>query len=571
MAEIYIGNNQIGGGGSADLSNYYNKSEIDSSFADTYLVKITNSAGYYCYVPRTMSAADREYVLSKLDKNGGVVKFAYPSSTIAQIGNNSNSAGQYTRATGSYSHAEGSYTTASGPSSHAQGSDTKASGNYSHAEGSYTTASGSSSHAEGYYTNAKQQYQHAEGKFNSDASNAILIVGNGTGAYSTHNALEVHLSGEVKIPDTHSAGEAYEKPMFVLQDRLHSIDSSITALEANSGGGEVDLSVINASVNNIENDYVKSEDIANFITSSYTYDKAHIDASFIELAENSGSADLSNYYNKSEIDSSFADTYLVKITNASGYYCYVPRTMSDADRERALSNLNKNGGVVKTVRKVNNAFIGANCHAEGSECRARGDYSHAEGYRTTASGNYSHAEGSNTDASSGYSHAEGSQTKASGSYSHAEGYSTTASGNSAHAEGSNTTASGLQSHAEGYYTYAKQQYQHAEGQYNLDASTAILIVGNGISNTRHNALEIHLSGDVKIPDTYGSGEAHQKPMYVLQDRIHSIDTSINNINASVNYLSGMQSAVLSNVNFVVMNEVDYELITPDPSIIYFLT
>lgn len=107
-----------------------------------------------------------------------------------------------------------------------------------------------------------------------------------------------------------------------------------------------------------------------------------------------------------------------------------------------------------------------------------------------------------------------------------------------------------------------------------------MIVGNGdsSSSSRHNALEVHLSGEVKISDTYASGEAHQKPMYVLQDRIHSIDTSINNINASVNninasvnYLSGMQSAVLSNVNFVVMQEIDYELITPDPSIIYFLT
>ena len=244
MAELFIGNTQISGssGGSADLSNYYNKSEIDSSFGETYLVKITNSAGYYCYVPRTMSDADRQYILSTLNKSGGVVKIAYPSNITAQIGTDSNSAGYYTRATGSYSHAEGSYTNASGPSSHAQGNETTASGNYSHAEGNNTNASGSSSHAEGYFTNAKADYQHVEGKFNSDAANSILIVGNGTNYDKKHNALEVHLSGDVKIPDTHATGEVYEKPMFVLQDKLYQIDSSIIALEANSGSGSADMS-----------------------------------------------------------------------------------------------------------------------------------------------------------------------------------------------------------------------------------------------------------------------------------------------------------------------------------------
>ena len=82
------------------------------------------------------------------------------------------------------------------------------------------------------------------------------ITGNGTSTSTRHNALEIHLSGEVKIPDTHASGEVYQKPMFVLQDKLYQIDSSIAALEANSGG--------------------------------------------------SGSADLSNYYTKSHIDSSIS-------------------------------------------------------------------------------------------------------------------------------------------------------------------------------------------------------------------------------------------------------------------------
>lgn len=120
MAELFLGNTQISaGGGTPDLSNYYNKSEIDSSFGETYLVKITNSAGYYCYVPRTMSDADRQIILSKLNTNGGIVKTA--SSTSAFIGNNSNSEGYNCQAINSYSHAEGSGTVASGEASHAEG------------------------------------------------------------------------------------------------------------------------------------------------------------------------------------------------------------------------------------------------------------------------------------------------------------------------------------------------------------------------------------------------------------------------------------------------------------------
>jgi hypothetical protein len=140
-----------------------------------------------------------------------------------------------------------------------------------------------------------------------------------------------------------------------------------------------------------------------------------------------GTTDLSNYYNKSEIDSSFGETYLVKITNSAGYYCYVPRTMSDADREKILSNLNTNGGIAKSASS-NSAFIGNNSNAEGRECRATGNYSHAEGWSAKATGDYSHAEGDNTIASGWTSHAEGWNTSASGQYSHAEGWSTYASG-----------------------------------------------------------------------------------------------------------------------------------------------
>lgn len=264
MAELYIGNNQIGGG-TPDLSGYYTKSEIDSSFGETYLVKISNASGYYCYVPRTMSDADRQIILSKLNANGAVVLTVPDGQAL------SNKIGSYSINTGYR---------------------TKASGLYSHAEGSYSEAKNWYSHAEGYFTCTSADYQHVEGKYNADASTAIKIVGNGNGNSQRHNALEVHLSGDVKISDTHATGEAYQKPMYVLQDKLYQIDSSITALEANSGTpdltdyytkSEVDdlIPTLPTALSSFTNDtgYITDNDISTFVTASTVYDKNYIDTS----------------------------------------------------------------------------------------------------------------------------------------------------------------------------------------------------------------------------------------------------------------------------------------------------
>jgi len=166
-------------------------------------------------------------------------------------------------------------------------------------------------------------------------------------------------------------------------------------------------------------------------------------------------------------------------------------------------------------------------HAEGTSTEASGDYSHAEGKRTEASGDYSHAEGTGsvasgecshaegggqTTASALCSHAEGLGTTASGIYSHAEGQATEATGNSSHAEGQATEASGRYSHAEGYGSTASGDYSHAQnkntvadseaqtaiGKYNIsDANnTYALIIGNGTSNARSDALRVKWDGSV---------------------------------------------------------------------------
>ena len=165
------------------------------------------------------------------------------------------------------------------------------------------------------------------------------------------------------------------------------------------------------------------------------------------------------------------------------------------------------------VRKANSA-IGNYSVAEGVNTTASNYASHAEGDDTTASGYASHAEGSGT-ASGSASHAEGSGATASGSASHAEGFGTTASGVASHAEGDDTTASGVASHAQNTQTIASKNSQTAIGTFNTeDTSTTTthpngiaaygqfaVIVGNGTSSARSNALTVDWAGNVTIAGT----------------------------------------------------------------------
>ena len=96
------------------------------------------------------------------------------------------------------------------------------------------------------------------------------------------------------------------------------------------------------------------------------------------------------------------------------------------------------------------------------------------------------------------SFAVGSNVEASGESSHAEGSYTTASGESSHTEGSYSKASSDWSHAEGYHTTASSQYQHVQGKYNIEdtANKYAHIVGNGTTNIkRSNAHTLDWQGN----------------------------------------------------------------------------
>lgn len=133
----------------------------------------------------------------------------------------------------------------------------------------------------------------------------------------------------------------------------------------------------------------------------------------------------------------------------------------------------------------------------------------------TASGQYSHAEGGNTSATTMYAHTEGYGTKASGLYSHAEG--------------GNSSAITAYAHAEGNCTIARNRAEHASGQYNIsstasttfgDSGNTLFSVGNGISDSaKHNVFEIRQNGDIY----YTSGGTYDitSPQIKLQDTLNS--------------------------------------------------
>lgn len=151
-------------------------------------------------------------------------------------------------------------------------------------------------------------------------------------------------------------------------------------------------------------------------------------------------------------------------------------------------------------------------HAEGYAVQsgnivASGVGAHAEGeaqsnYTITASGIGSHAEGAaiygDTLASGTGAHAEGSWVTSSALASHAEGHHATAGAMAAHAEGAWTEANANYSHAQNYQTIAASESQTAIGKYNVEDSndTYALIVGNGTSSNRSNALTVDWLGNI---------------------------------------------------------------------------
>ena len=205
--------------------------------------------------------------------------------------------------------------------------------------------------------------------------------------------------------------------------------------------------------------------------------------------------DLSNYYNKTEVDG-LLEGKQDKLTAGNNITINGTTISANDTTYSAGANIDITDNAIKAVgyryNTTNGAFAegdrdivegettrhqsvatGVMAHAEGCDGNASGNHSHTEGNLSNSVGNNSHAEGYTTTSTGTNSHTEGRVTNSIGNNSHAEGNSTTTRGEDSHAEGNNTVANGYASHTEGYNT-------ETGGNYTTNTKTAGNAKGAGV-------------------------------------------------------------------------------------------
>ena len=473
--------------------------------------------------------------------------------------------GNLTQATGYVTHAEGNLTKASETASHAEGGETEAKANYSHAEGYQTKAIGRQSHSEGGYTKAKGLRAHAEGEgasadnlcavgddshteglftqtqnyaehaqgaanvshktasnaattWQGDGNHTLHSIGNGRYTDTQSNAVEVMQNADVYIKGVggydgvHIKSEAGYETVKTLQQVIGGKQDVLTAGQNIVITNNTISAVIDAGFH-IE--VVQTLPATGEVNTIYFVPKTgganpdvYDEYMYINNAwEKIGSTevDLSNYYNKTEVDTLLsgkqatltagnnitingttisandttysAGTNITIVNNritAEGY-TYNPATgaFTDGDRDIADSGTTRPKptatGVMAHAEGSNTKAIGRSSHAEGNGGSATGIQSHTEGSEGNAIGTNSHVEGRQAVTNGYASHAEGAITETGGNYASATTNPKTAdsrtdAGDYAHAEGNATIAYGNSSHAEGKLTLAKGERSHAEGE-----------------------------------------------------------------------------------------------------------
>ena len=455
--------------------------------------------------------------------------------------------GNLTQASGFVTHAEGNLTKASETASHAEGGETEAKANYSHAEGYQTKAIGRQSHAEGGYTKAKGLRAHAEGEgasadnlcavgddshteglftqaqnyaehaqgaanishktasnaattWQGDGNHTLHSIGNGRYTNTQSNAVEVMQNADVYIKGVggydgvHIKSEQGYETVKTLQQVISGKQDVLTAGQNIVITNNTISAVIDAG---FHVEVVQTLPATGEVNTIYFVPKAgganpdvYDEYMYINNAwEKIGSTevDLSNYYNKTEVDTLLSGKQAT--LTAGNNITINGTTISATDTTYSASdNIDITNNAIKAVgyryNTTNGAFAegdrdivdggttyqkstatGRMAHAEGCKTTASTDYSHTEGLNTSVTvGGCGHAEGNGSKVQGGASHAEGQETIASGYYSHSEGYKSKAQANSSHAEGDTTIASGACAHSEGVLSQATGAYSHAEGR-----------------------------------------------------------------------------------------------------------
>jgi hypothetical protein len=209
----------------------------------------------------------------------------------AALGERATAEGIGTEASGNYAHAQGSQTTASGNQSTAMGYSTTASADGATAMGNGSTASGVNSIAGGYNTQASgavstaigtntqatQQAQLATGKYNKTNNDALVMVGNGTGASARSNALEVLLNGDVVAGNEIIDGQG--NTLSVLAEALTKTASGNPVVITDCAGGKARslITEINAiqDLHGYDKPWVGGAD-RNLLPDSYTAQSASV-------------------------------------------------------------------------------------------------------------------------------------------------------------------------------------------------------------------------------------------------------------------------------------------------------
>src|SRR5690606_23652501 len=164
--------------GIIDLSNYYNKQDVNGLLDDKLEVDMSNLAS-------DLDETEQDDIKTKLNiEDGELKKIGNGYGLQHQIDNPDNYGTLGANAVNfCLSYSQGDFG-ATGQVSHAEGNATTASGQASHAEGDFTIASGSVSHAEGRYTTAGSYAENARGLYNE------IIIPISTSAFNPNDVIE---------------------------------------------------------------------------------------------------------------------------------------------------------------------------------------------------------------------------------------------------------------------------------------------------------------------------------------------------------------------------------------------
>lgn len=454
---------------------------IDENIEVDYWFKNTGSApggtDITQYLPLTGGTLTGDLIINTKLNNG----FSNDAS-----GTYSHAEGNLTTASGSYSHSEGRETIASQEGAHAEGFQTKAAGKYSNTQGNKSVSNGNYSHAEGANTIAGGEGSHAEGfggtySLNPDGSaNTDLRKGPG-GKYSHTEGRETSTSATG--PTTTYRG-----------DYAHA-EGFRTQANANYAHAE-------GKDNIVKSPYAHAEGESNTIELSNPY---------TGVSNTGNGSHAEGYQNICYEDYSHAEgsdnkTY-GEACHAEGYKteAYGLSSHTEGKSTKVYSQYGHAEGEDTTVGVSGNHSTGESGHAEGKSTNVQGNWAHAEGYHTQANQQASHAEGNYTITNGFASHAEGSYTTANGNYSHASGQNTIANG-----EGSAALGTGTITHSLG-------KGQVALGNYNTVINSALLVIGNGVSDSNRSNLAEFYSGYIN----------YNKNLFLPATTIAQIDAASN--------------------------------------------